>query len=180
MLRLSGKNLQLRAIEPSDLDIIYKWENDPEYWFISNTNAPFSKYILQKYIENAHQDIYEARQLRLMIDLIPSADKKEDSFGTVDIFDFEPMHRRAGIGILIAKKEERMKGYASEALKLLIDYTFQSLHLHQIYCNIAVTNEPSLRLFTKLGFEVVGEKKDWLKNHQEWTNVYLLQLINKD
>ena len=95
------------------------------------------------------------------------------------MFDFDPYHLRAGIGILIYSEENRKKGYATEALQLLINYSFHYLGLHQLYCNIASDNMKSIKLFTKVGFIIVGEKKDWIKTPSKWINEYLLQLINK-
>ena len=69
------------------------------------------------------------------------------TIGCLDIFDFDPNHLRAGIGILIADKSNRKKGYASEALEILTEYCFHSLNLHQLYCNITIENESSLLLF---------------------------------
>jgi diamine N-acetyltransferase len=178
MIPLSGKNIRLRAIEPSDLDFLYEWENDPENWRVSNTITPFSRHILRKYIESAHLDIYESRQLRLMIDRLGR--EKAEVIGTVDLFDFDPLNLRAGIGILIARKEDRMKGLASEALSLLIDYAFDSLHLHQLYCNISVDNEASMVLFRKFGFTEAGKKRDWVRQGNEWIDVWLMQLLNPD
>lgn len=177
---LTGKNIRLRAIEPADLDIIYEWENDPGNWLISNTITPFSKQVLRKYIENAHIDIHEARQLRLMIDLIDSSGSMKEIIGTVDLFDFDPVHHRAGIGILIANQENRMKGYASESLAVLIQYAFETLQLHQLYCNISWDNQASLNLFRKIGFIEIGVKKDWLRENNRWQDVYLFQLIRPD
>ena len=68
ILKLENDFVKLRAIELSDADIIYKWENDPSVWKLSNTIVPFSRYIIRKYVENSHLDIYETKQLRLMID----------------------------------------------------------------------------------------------------------------
>jgi diamine N-acetyltransferase len=178
MIPLLSENIKLRAIEPSDLDIIFQWENNPENWLISNTTVPFSKHVLNKYIENAHQDIYEARQLRLMIDLMDPKGNIINVIGTIDLFDFDPRHRRAGVGILIAQKENRRQGLASEALSVLADYAFGTLHLHQLYCNIAYDNKASLNLFKKHGFVEVGVKKDWLRRNREWLDVILLQKIS--
>ncbi len=179
MIPLLGDNIKLRAIEPSDLDILFQWENNPENWLISNTTAPFSKYVLKKYIENSHLDIYEARQLRLMIDLMDEQGHVIDVIGTIDLFDFDPVHMRAGVGILIARKDKREKGLASEALSVLMDYAFGTLHLHQVFCNIAVENEASIKLFKKLGFMEVGLQKDWLRRNHEWLDVLLLQKIGE-
>jgi len=178
MIPLAGKNIKLRAIEPSDLDVLYEWENDPENWLVSNTSAPFSRHTLQKYIENAHQDIYEARQLRLMIDRQDASADGPETVGIIDLFDFDPLHLRAGIGILIAQKGDRMKGLASEAVSLLMDFAFHSLHLHQLYCNVAEDNAASLKLFSKLGFSEAGRKRHWIRSREKWLDVYLFQKIN--
>ena len=67
MLKLQGENIFLRALEPEDLDFLYELENNGDVWEISGTTAPYSKFILRQYLENAHKDIFEAKQLRLCI-----------------------------------------------------------------------------------------------------------------
>jgi diamine N-acetyltransferase len=178
MAHLEGERILLRAMEPYDLDNLYIWENDPENWFVSQTRAPYSKHVLSQFIEESHKDIYEIRQMRLMITLKNTSDTEQLAVGAIDLFDFDPFHRRAGIGILVARKEIRRQGIASEALALLIDYSFKILGLHQLYCNVAKGNEASCNLFTKSGFEITGEKKDWLRVDGKWTNEYILQLVN--
>ena len=172
---LKGKNLELRALEPSDVDLLYQWENDNEIWHLSNTVVPFSRFVLEQYIMSSEQDIFTSKQLRLMIDKIGT---EQGTIGTIDLFDFDPANRRAGIGILIVKSERR-KGNAMEALELLVNYCFKILHLHQVFCNIAVDNTTSLNLFKKCNFEVVGVKKEWLHIKDKWVDEYLLQLINR-
>ena len=168
------KEIDLRAPEPEDLELLYDWENNTSYWIISSTIVPFSKYTLKRYLENSHKTIYETGQLRLMIDHIPDG----KTIGTIDLFDFDPFHSRAGIGILIHDAEERNKGYATEALKLLVKYSFETLQLHQLYCNIAAANLASIQLFQRLGFKIVGIKEQWLKMRNGWENELMLQLIN--
>jgi len=168
------KEIRLRAIEPEDLELLYEWENDTSYWIISNTVVPFSKYTLKLYLENSHKDIYETGQVRLMIDHIPD----NVSIGTIDIFDFDPFHKRAGLGILIARQDYRRKGYASMALKCVVDYCFKTLQLHQIYCNILANNCESMDLFKKIGFVQSGIKKDWIKTSDGYLDEYMFQTIN--
>lgn len=170
---LRGPHIHLRALEPSDIDLLYKWENDSELWYVSNTLTPFSRFTLEQYVINAHQDIYTARQLRMMI--IHSQD--EIALGTIDLFDFEPTHRRAGLGIMIIH-EYRRSGYAEEAIKLMTSYCFETLLLHQLYCNIAMDNLASLGLFEKAGFTICGTKKQWLLDRKGWKDEHLLQLLN--
>lgn len=169
---LKGNKVHLRPVEPEDLEIIYQWENDSSVWPLSNTITPFSKFIIKQFIENSHQDIYTSKQLRLMID-----NEKKETIGTIDLFDFDPMNKRVGIGILIANKEDRCKGYASDALDVLINYCFTTLQLHQIYCNITTDNSDSINLFTSKGFQAIGTKKDWLIFHDEMKDESMYQLI---
>jgi diamine N-acetyltransferase len=171
---LEGKLVHLRPPEPEDLEYLYKWENDTDIWQVSNTITPFSRFTLKKYIETAHLDIYENQQLRFMIDTIE--DKK--TIGTIDLFDFDPYHHRAGVGILIGDETFRGKGLADDALQVLIQYSFSILLLHQLYCNIGAHNEQSLHLFEKNGFTKVGEKKEWLHTQEGWVSEFLFQLIN--
>lgn len=172
-ITLEGGRILLRALEPEDVDILYRWENDTRIWHLSNTVAPFSRFVLEQYVMNSHEDIYKTRQLRLMIETT----EQPKTVGSVDLFDFDPSHRRAGIGLIIAP-EERRKGFASEALELLIDYCFATLMLHQVYCNITPDNKASLELFQKKGFKIIGSKKEWLLINNRWHDELLLQLIN--
>ena len=171
---LENRNISLRAPEPEDLDLLYLWENESAIWQVSGTLSPFSRYILKQYLENAGKDIYEVKQLRMMIQL----KSNHRPVGAVDLFDFDPHHRRAGLGILIADPTDRRKGYAREALETMISYCFEVLHLHQIYCNIAAGNQPSIKLFQEAGFMECARKKDWLFTGGAFEDELLFQLIN--
>jgi diamine N-acetyltransferase len=168
---LEGENIKLRALEPEDLDLFYQWENDSTIWKISQTYTPFSKHILSRYLENAHQDIFTAKQLRLMIE------KDGVSIGTIELFDFEPIHMRAGLGIWIVQESDRRKGYAKEALRLMIEYAFFKLQLNQLYCNISASNQPSINLFSSLDFMLIGAKKKWNKSPNGWEDELMFQLL---
>lgn len=176
MTTLKGDRIKLRALELSDLDFLYKLENDEAVWEVSNTTTPYSKYVLKQYLENAHRDIYEIKQLRLVICEL------EDGrpLGFVDLFDFEPKHRRVGLGILIFNESDRNKGFASEALKLIESYVFSHLNVHQIYANISEDNIVSIKLFEKLGYQKSGRKLDWLSRGEVFIDELIYQRINHE
>ena len=184
-MQLIGELIHLRALEPGDLNQLYKWENDPSVWSVSGTLVPFSRFILEEFVNQAHQDIYTNKQLRLMIDLKYMDDEDDSSIGEsrsigcVDLFEFDPKNRRAGIGILIVDQADRGKGYATEALNLLIEYGFSILDLHQIFSNVRVDNESSVALFKKMGFEITGLKQDWVYDRSKYYDEYTMQLIRK-
>ena len=82
MLTLTGEHIYLRALEPEDLDFVYSIENDEKIWEMSSTQTPYSKFLIKQYLENAQQDIYEAKQLRLVV-----CAKDDTAIGLIDLFD---------------------------------------------------------------------------------------------
>ncbi len=174
MNTLQGNTVTLRALEPEDLQFLFDTENDEAFWAVSHTQTPFSKFLLKQYLENAHLDIFEAKQLRLMI----VENLNNQSVGMIDLFDFNPQHFRAGVGILVAKKYQK-NGFASEALQLLINYSFTHLNLHQLYANITSDNTKSIALFQKHGFSQIGIKKDWIFTQGKFKDELLFQMINE-
>lgn len=167
---LRGKQIYLRTLEPSDADIILKWENNPDNWSVSNTLVPFSRKLIEDYVRSA-QDIYSVKQVRFMVCLIENGRE----IGAIDLFDFDPYHHKVGLGILIAELEDRRHGYALEAILLIKEYCFNHLNLHQVYCNILSKNKASIDLFEKSGFTICGTKKDWIKNKEGWLDELMLQ-----
>jgi len=174
MTTLKGKKIYLRALEPEDLEFVHAIENDESVWEISNTQTPYSRFLIKQYIENAHKDIFEVKQLRLVI-----SSHQNEPLGLIDMFDFDFKNKRSGIGILIKEPENRGMGYGKEALQLLIGYSFSHLGLHQLYCGISEENKASLKLFNNQGFEIIGLKKDWNHVNGTYKNEFLLQLIKK-
>ena len=174
MNMLESDLVRLRALEPEDADLLYKWENDTNIWKVSNTTVPYSRHILRQFIDSQKYDVFETRQLRLIIE----AKDSNKPVGTIDLFDIDPYNRRAGIGVLIYDKKERCQGYASNALQIMSRYAFLVLHLNQLYCNILADNTPSLMLFRSKGFLTIGVKREWIKTTSGWLDEYSLQLIN--
>jgi diamine N-acetyltransferase len=173
MAYLCNDELRLRQLEPGDLGFLYRWENDPLLWGVSEFVAPYSQNALKAYIENELKGIFVTGQLRLMIELKES----DEVVGTIDLFDFDPMSKRAGVGIFVVPDFQR-KGVASAALDLLVDYAFGHLNLRQLHCKIGVDNVASLKLFERAGFERAGVLKDWVWADGCFRSVAVYQLIN--
>lgn len=169
---LKGQQVELRALEPTDLELLYTWENNPAIWKVSNTIVPFSKFVLHQYLENQHLDIFTTKQLRLVIQT-----KLGVAIGLIDVFDFDPINARAGLGILITNEEYRGQGNARESVQLMVQYLFSHLSLHQVYVNIEASNEASLHLFKSAGFKLIGVKKDWNKRGNQFEDELIFQII---
>ena len=165
--------VRLRALEPTDVDLLYRWENDPGVWPYGCTLAPYSRKQLWEYIDTYVADPFATRQLRLMITLGTTG----EAVGTVDLYDVDAANSRAGVGIFITP-EYRHSGLATMALLRLVEYCRDRLSLHQLYAVIAVDNQPSRRLFEACGFAPSGRLKSWLKTASSYRDAYLYQQIN--
>lgn len=165
--------LILRAPEPTDIEALYEWENDTELWSVSNTLVPFSRHQLSQYIKHARLDMYQTKQVRMMIEHLQSG----KLCGMIDLYDFDPFHSRGGIGILI-HQQWRGKGIAIEALTLFVQYLFSHIGIHQVYATIASDNTNSINLFSKAGFEHTGTRKQWHRKGREYYDELFFQKIN--
>lgn len=172
MKKLENELVQLRALEPEDVQLLFDWENDVSVWPFTATYIPFNRSTLMSYA-NSVQDIFAEKQYRFVI----VSKNHNKAIGLIDLFDFDPIHQRAGVGILIAGEENRGKGYGKAALELLIQYGREILLLHQLFCNITEENKASIQLFESLGFVRCGTKKSWHKRADKFYDEHIYQLI---
>ena len=156
-MSLEGELTRLRALEAEDVDLLYVWENDPAVWGVSGTLAPCSRHTLRRFLDEQRLD--------------------GRAVGLVDLFEFEPVDLRAGVGILIHGAGDRGRGFASDALDVLCRYARQVLGLHQLWCSVAPDNAASLALFRRAGFVECGRKREWRRTPDGWADELLLQKI---
>ena len=189
---LQGPHIQLRALEPEDLEMMYTIENDTSLWDVSNRQVPYSRQVLRQYIINSQADLYADKQVRLMMDLreplktqnshetlnTRQAQAEHKTIGAIDLFNFEPLHRHAEVGICVLQAY-RSKGYATEALQLLCDYAFRFLGLEQLVAHITTDNDHSLQLFSTCGFTPCGTLKRWWNVEGSFKDVILMQQLKK-
>lgn len=163
--------VRLRAMEPEDLDALYRIENDRDVWDVGENNVPYSRYILHDYIANASADIYADKQVRMVVE-----NEEGQLVGVADVVNFCPSHARAEVSIVICR-EHRKKGYARAAIRQIMDYALRTLHLHQLYAVVREDNMPSLNLFSSLGFKSKMVLDDWLFDGKDYHNVVVMQFF---
>lgn len=164
----------IRAMEPSDVDVIFGWENDVETWKDGSVNyKPLSKADIQRFVDNSGMDIYQERQMRLMIDEA----KTKKTVGCVDLFDFDPFSLHANIGILIDKRYRR-KGYALSAIKWMVEYAFDIIGIQSLCATMVSSNEASRQLFEKSGFEYIGTRHKWVRVGKDMADEILFEKVN--
>lgn len=168
---VSASEVHLRALEPEDLDILYKVENDMSLWSVGATNAPYSRYALSEYITNATGDIFTDHQVRMMI-----CDSLGHTVGIVDLMNFNAQHQRAEVGIVIFEPY-RNRGFGLAAMKHVFRYVHAILHIHKLYALVGVDNIYSCRLFEGVGFSKEGTLHDWLFEGDRYQDVVIYQKL---
>jgi len=169
-----NEKIKLRAVEPEDLEILYRWENNPNYWHAGELRTPHSKFALKQYILTSGKNIYESKQLRFMIE----SKTLNKTVGTIDLFDFDVFNSRVGVGLLI-DEPHRGNGLAEESVMLIEEFVFNYLKINQLYAHVAETNEISEKLFEKCGFAKTCVLKDWISAENGFANVILFQKFRK-
>ena len=142
---LEGENLKLRLLQLKDLDFLYSVENNQNYFKFSSHPQYYSKEELKEFISNSTPDITIYNQLRFVVDL------NDNPIGLIDLFNYNPKRKNAGVGIIILE-EFQNQNFGSKSLELLISYAWEKLDLLSLYANIKTTNKNSIKLFEKYGF----------------------------
>ncbi|MBD5347146.1 MAG: GNAT family N-acetyltransferase [Bacteroides sp.] len=167
---LTDGTVRLRALEPSDIDIMMEWENDTQSWGAASTSAPYSRRIIEDYVLTYDADIFSARQLRLIIEYDGKA------VGALDLTDFDPVNHRAGIGIIVDPRF-RGKGYGKRAIDIAARYCRERIGMHQLWAIVAQDNAASRQLFESAGFVAGGRMRSWISHGSGYTDAYIYQLL---
>ena len=146
-VRIEGEKIILRSVDSSDIDTILLWENSSAEPLYGVYEERFSREDVVQFIENQQRfSLSENEQLRLMI-----CSHEGDRLGAVDLAEYDG--QKAFVSIIIYDLDNRCKGFAENALRLVADYA-KSLGVHTLYANILPDNLPSINLFKKVGFQV--------------------------
>lgn len=171
---LENELILLRAVEPEDLDLLYRWENNVALWDVGNTRQPYSRFALKQYISQVDTNIYESGQLRFMI--VEKSGSR--TVGTVDLFDLDIHNSRIAFGLYVDADFQGM-GFATAALRLVEEYVFDFLNLNQLYCHISAANEASRRMFEKEKYQTNGVLKQWIRTAGGFEDILVFQCFRK-
>ena len=163
--------ISLRALEPEDLDLLYRIENDDALWGVGITNVPYSRFLLHEFLSSSTGDIYTDKQVRLVIE-----NESHQTVGLADRMSFDPKNMKAELGLVILRAC-RHQGYAAATILKIHDYARRTLHLHQIYVVIAVSNDNTLRLFQQMGYQQSARLADWLFDGEHYHDAIVMQHV---
>jgi RimJ/RimL family protein N-acetyltransferase len=79
--------------------------------------------------------------------------------GNIDLRDIDHRNRSASLGIVIGEASCRGKGYGTEAVRLVLDYAFTALGLHNVVLSVYEFNLAGRRAYEKVGFKEIGRRR---------------------
>lgn len=170
---LEGRRIYLRELRPSDVNPHYcRWLNDPEVnQYLESRFAPATEASIRSFVQGCSDD---SRCILFGIRL----SENDEHIGNIKLGPIDPFHRRAEIGILIGEKRLWGKGYASEALSMVVEFAFTRLDLHKLSAGCYSVHENSIKLFTKCGFEIDGVRSQHWRSQDKYVDGILFGLIN--
>ena len=171
---MKDSRIYLRAFELDDYKTSVTWRNDSHIWnMLGGTKYFVSEAYEKKWVEEA---IFNSKDIRLAVCL-----KENDLYiGNVYLTDIDMINRKAVSHVLIGNKDYWGKGYASEALKLLLDYAFNERGLNRIVADILESNEQSIRMHEKTGYKKEGLMRESVFKNGKFQNQIRMSLLKED
>ncbi len=172
---LKGNIIHLRALHLEDAQGNYpNWLNDPEVTkYNSHGDVFYTREMAEDYIRNVH-----ASQTAHVFAIVNNASHQH--LGNISLQAIDMKARNAEFAILIGEPSVYGKGIGEEAGKLLIDYGFNHLHLHRIYCGTSSKNHGMQKLAAKLGMKQEGIRRDGLLKNGEYADIIEYGMLDND
>ena len=163
-----GKLVRLRALEPDDWQVHYQWNQDADMprnldfiWF------PQSRAAVKKWVEEATTKKPENDQVDLVIETLDG-----EYAGFIGANQTQPRNGTFKYGIAIVPSQQR-KGYASEAVQLLLRHYFDELRYQKVNADVFSFNDASIRLHERLGFQLEGRLRRMIYGHGAYHDVLI-------
>jgi len=152
--KISGKKCYLSPCQPADALKWAEWLNDLEVTLPLGDEA-----YIPAGVESLRTDIEEIITKQQQVFSIVDAEN-DRLIGRCLLFNIDPVNRSAMLGIFIGEKAYWGKGYGQEATRLLLDYGFNLLNLHNIMLGVFSFNERAIQAYRKVGFKEMGRRRE--------------------
>lgn len=158
--------IYLRKLEETDLDQTWKWINDPDIYLTIGIRIPITKTAQKRWFNQL-----DASSSKIVFAICLKEEDKHVGNASLDLINHR--HRNARLSIFIADSKLRGKSIGTRAMKLLIEYAFNFLNLHRLYCKTTAGNEKVINFYKKLGFQDEGK----LREHEYIEGQYVDKII---
>lgn len=172
-MNLRGERVSLRALTPADAERLWRWHDDPDVmrWM----HAPYPSSLdevekrLAERVANSHAS------LTLMVD-----DDQGATVGIVALRGADPESGCAELDIYLGEKARWGEGLATDAMRTVCRYGFDTMNLHRVQLGVAEGNDAARRVYAKVGFVVEGRKREVHYRDGAWHDEWLMSLLRAE
>jgi RimJ/RimL family protein N-acetyltransferase len=170
---LSGKLVNLRAVEPADYLLLWRWLNDPEVMFF--WGRPGNTESLPEVTERELAQSKRGDTRKFIVET-----KDAEPIGQIDYYDLNWQHRSASVSIMLGERDYWGGGYGTDAMRTLLRYLFEQLRLHRVSLTTHETNTRAIRSYHKNGFVAEGTLREWQFFDSNWVNGVIMSVLEHD
>ena len=170
--KLVGERIYLSPRNPEDYEVMAKWMND----------FAVTDYLIRSHkvisLDNEKKFLEESQNAEAAFVIVTLDEDKP--IGVISLEGIKHVHQIAEAGIAIGEEEYRSKGYGTEAMKLLLDFAFNYLNLHNVDLKVVDTNERAIKCYKKCGFKEYGRRSESeYINGKRYGTVYM-EILKED
>ena len=170
--KLVGERVYLSPINPDDAEIYTKWVNDPEVTLTLGQHKTIVSLNGERaYLEQAAKQGYNFAIIRLEDDAL---------IGGISFHEINHESRKTTFGIFIGEAENRGKGYGAEAIRLILDFGFNTLNLHNIGLTMHSDNEQGLACYKKVGFREYGRRSEATFKRGRYYDIICMEMLEDE
>lgn len=163
--------INLRALKKSDSDLILNWMKNDKLRYLIGTTFPIT--------ELEHENWFQNRMLEKDNRMFVIELENETAIGIVGFKNLDWINSNSELFIYIGDENYWGKGYGKEALKLLINFAFNSLNLHMLYLEVFSYNENATKMYEKLGFKKDGILRQSKYQDGQYYDKIIMSKINE-
>ena len=167
--KISGERLYLSPMNPDDAEIYTHWLNDPE---VAQRIGAYTRITTldgeRAYIVTAAQ---EGQNYSIVLN------DGDRLIGNISLMDVNHLQRKATLGLFIGDVACRGKGYGTEAIRLILDYGFKWLNLHNIMLEVFANNPCAIACYQKVGFREFGRRTQSAFLNGEFVDDIMMEIL---
>lgn len=165
-MNIMGRKVTLRAIEPEDLSLLYRWSNDVEIcYLVGSWHFPSSMWQMRQWYERIQGDTLNQRFAIQAPDL--------GLIGSANLVEINWKDRNAFHGMLLGDPAMRGRGFGTDTVMAIMRYAFEELGLQRLDSSIIEYNTPSMKLYLEhCGWVEEGRRRGWYwRKNRFWDQV---------
>ena len=173
--KIVGARLYLSPFDADDEEIYSKWAE----WMNDRT-------IADGY--GGHHSLFSLASAKKTLGELQSNGKRfamvlldgDVLIGHISLHDIDHRSRNAFFGIFIGEEAHRGKGYGAEATRLILEYGFRTLNLHNIALSVHADNHAGIACYKNVGFQEVGRRREWLFKDGKYLDVIYMDILARE